>query len=70
MSNKQERRAAFEKVFGGVNVSFSRSNEAMRSNGRTEIRQGKTARDKANGHVPYQKNKREWDSTQRRFVKA
>jgi hypothetical protein len=33
-------------------------------------RPGKTARDKANGHVPYKKNRRIWDSNDRLWVKA
>lgn len=77
---KQDRRVAYAKVFGGVNLSFSRSESAMREAGRTEIRVGKTARDKANGHIPYKKNRRILDASapmlaginrrERRYIKA
>ncbi|MGL5324015.1 MAG: hypothetical protein ACRC91_04730 [Aeromonas sp.] len=55
---------AFEKVFGGVNVSF------LRSSTERPIRQGKTARDKAKGHIPYTKNRRIWDNSDKKWVKA
>lgn len=46
--------AAFEKVFGGVNGA------ASIRDGKKVMRVGKTARDKANGHVAGRKNIREW----------
>lgn len=55
---------AFETVFGDVNVSF------LRSAINRPIREGKTARDKARGHVPYTKNRRIWDSSDKKWVKA
>ncbi len=33
-------------------------------------RAGKTAKDKANGHVPYTKNRRVWDDKAHSWVKA
>lgn len=69
-NNKTARKLAFDKVFGGVNVSFSRNTEIMREQGRTEIRLGKTARDKANGHVAYQKNRRVWDQKDHAWAKV
>lgn len=33
-------------------------------------RPGKTAKDKANGHIPYVKNRRMWDSKERKWYKA
>lgn len=55
--SKEERQAAYDHVFGNVNVS------ATRRDGSQEMREGKTARDKANGHVPYRKNRRVWDAS-------
>ena len=46
--------AAFEQVFGGVNGS------ATIRDGKTEMRKGKTAADKAKGHVAGRKNIRQW----------
>lgn len=33
-------------------------------------RPGKTARDKANGHIPYKTNRRIWDDRAKAWVKA
>lgn len=33
-------------------------------------RPGKTARDKANGHIPYKKNRRIWDRADKVWVKC
>ena len=33
-------------------------------------RPGKTACDKANGHIPYQKNRRMWDDKEKAWVKV
>lgn len=68
--SKADRQSAFAKVFGGVKSSFSRRSYDMESAGRTEIRLGKTARDKANGHIPYKKNQRIWDKTARAWLKV
>lgn len=46
---------AFEQVFGKVNTG------ATTRDGKTEMRKGKTARDKANGHQAGVKNRRIWD---------
>lgn len=72
MSNisKADRQAAFAKVFSGVKVSFSRRTHDMEEAGRTEIRIGKTARDKAKGHTPYKKNQRVWDKVARLWLKV
>lgn len=43
---------AYEKIFGNVNT------EATARDPNITMRKGKTARDKAKGHIPYQKNRR------------
>lgn len=35
----------------------------------TRVRTGKTAKDKANGHVAYKKNRRVWDDKDRKWFK-
>lgn len=52
--SKEERQAAYDKVFGNVNTA------ATRRDGSQVMREGKTKRDKANGHRPYVKNVRIW----------
>lgn len=44
--------AAYNQVFGQANLS------APTKDGKQPSRPGKTARDKANGHQPYKKNRR------------
>lgn len=60
---------AWLKVFGGVN-----GNTFNRSESKQEMRIGKTARAKAKGHIPYQKNRRVWEDGGRkgegRWIKA
>lgn len=63
---KADRVAAFEKVFGMVNVSATKRVSAENlKHGETyrEMRVGKTARDKARGHQPYRKNVRIWTTS-------
>lgn len=56
---------AFDLIFGKANTSsFSRSKT------KRPIRMGKTARDRANGHVAYQKNRRLWDRDGHVWYKA
>lgn len=63
--------AQFDQVFGnaGNNGKVIGYTDATRKHKR-EMRVGKTARDKANGHVAYQKNRRVWDDKLCKFVKA
>lgn len=49
--------AAWEQVFGGVNNSFSRNGM------KRPLREGKTARDKANGTQRFGKNIRVYEET-------
>ena len=61
----------FNRVFGarGNSNKTVGYTDATRKHAR-DMRIGKTARDKANGHVAYQKNRRVWDEELRKFVKA
>ncbi|QEG09125.1 hypothetical protein HWC29_gp061 [Aeromonas phage 4_4572] len=52
---------AFEQVFGQVGNGSKIIGKDEHGKPR-EMRVGKTERDKANGHVPYRKNRRIWDS--------
>lgn len=63
--NKEERLAAYAKVFGGVNTAATKrvsADNAGKGESAQEMRKGKTARDKANGHRAYVKNVRVWDA--------
>ncbi len=63
---KAERQQAFEKVFGNVNVGATKRvslENAKRGEMYQEMRTGKTARDKAKGHMPYRKNIRVWETS-------
>ena len=59
-SEKTAMRSAFEQVFGNVNGSADKR-VALGERGYTEMRCGKTKRDKANGHDASRKNVRIWD---------
>ena len=48
---------AYEKVFGNVNAKATKRCN-VGEKGHVTMRVGKTARDKANGHVPYVRNRR------------
>lgn len=54
---------AYTKVFGNVNTTATKRDSRV-------MRVGKTARDKAKGHVPYVKNRRIWDKQDRMWVKV
>lgn len=60
---------AYEKIFGGVgNGTKTVGKDA---DGKPVImRVGKTARDKAKGHVAGKKNRRFWDDKAHKFVKS
>ena len=51
---------AYEQVFGKVNTGAT-SRTATQGEHKV-MRVGKTAKDKANGHIAYKKNRRVWDS--------
>lgn len=62
--------ADFNKVFGNIGngkkvVGYTDATKKHTC----EMRVGKTARDKANGHVAYQKNRRVWDNVAHKWVK-
>ena len=61
----------FNQVFGarGNSNKTVGYTDATRKQAR-RMRIGKTFRDKVNGHVAYQKNRRVWDDELRKFVKA
>lgn len=59
---------AFEQVFGGVNVSASSRSAVHNGGTHKEMRVGKTAKDKANGHIAGKKNRRVWDDGGWRFA--
>lgn len=51
---------AYEKIFGDVNTTATkRCREGEK--GHVKMRVGKTAKDKANGHIPYKRNRRVLD---------
>lgn len=53
----EERRSAYDHVFGNVNVKATK--RLSPTDPKAQImREGKTARDKANGHIPGQNNVR------------
>ena len=52
---------AFDKIFGQVNTSAT-SRKANTAGVHSVMRVGKTAKDKANGHIAGKKNRRVWSS--------
>lgn len=60
---------AYEQVFGGVRGGHKTVGVDDQGNP-VVMRVGKTARDKANGHVPGKKNRRNFDDKARVWVKV
>ena len=59
---------AYEQVFGAVGNGSKTVGKDADGNP-VEMRVGKTARDKAQGHVAGKKNRRMWDDKAHKFVK-
>lgn len=63
--SKEERLAAYEKVFGGVNTAATKrvsAENALKGETPRIMREGKTANDKRNGHIAGKKNVRVWQA--------
>jgi hypothetical protein len=55
------KQSAVDKIIHPFNLNKQGTMEVRNIDGKeVKVRAGKTARDKANGHIPYKKNRRIW----------
>lgn len=56
--------SAIDKIIQPFNLNKQGTMEVRNVDGKeVKVRAGKTARDKANGHIPYKKNRRIWSDS-------
>lgn len=58
MKKAKQPSAAWQKIFGGVNTAATSRSADEHTGEHPVMRKGKTEKDKAKGHVAYQKNRR------------